>query len=416
MDPYRHISWLEDELKKLSLSASSANFASSMLGQMASVTRQLEADWRRGIESPLLDELEAHQRTFLEMPGSLMKLRANEIYRSKLSQAALAVAKEHRNYTGISITDTQLNELARYTASSEVAAKASDYIYSVLNEGTRKRITDLTKPFNEIQEQAQLATNALAGIADSADWARKLGVQMIDAASISAVASTWAMEDALRSLEDVAGINRTTIQHLATALDLEFYVDEQRADGDETSAGYPTIANHGRFQLPLGTVLAIISIILTLIIREEQIQISEQTEARLHDQTHAQTEQLRDDHELFEQKIDYLSRLVEQLVEEFTLIPGVQFVALSRGAMVKVEKRSSAVIGEVLPGQVVDLTAHEGKWIGVRYFDFAAQEQRTGWTLKKYFVRIQNANTMIVDQEGGSASSDRTSCGALVDQ
>jgi hypothetical protein len=47
------------------------------------------------------------------------------------------------------------------------------------------------------------------------------------------------------------------------------------------------------------------------------------------------------------------------------------------------------VVAEAFPNQVVTLLDERGKWVKVEYYDWIALDERTGWTLKKYFVRAE---------------------------
>lgn len=388
MDSLRDLFRLQRELKELSRLTDSASMAGSMidqrmLGQVDSLTRQLRADWRDGIASPSLDALEVHRRALLGVPESLMHLRADTIHSSNLAQAAGAASKDHWSSLGVSSAHKQLEDLAKYAASSALANKASEHIFSAIDEQTRRQIADLTKPFDQVHDQLRPATRDLEAVADSAGWARRLGVQTIDAASIAAVARTWGVSDTLRNLEEFAGIDRRVLRRLASELDLELDEDNRYADNNDTNADEPRLPHQHRPQISLGDLLGFLSVLLTLVIWNAQHRAAEQMEARL-------TEKIHQAQQNVEQKFDQVSRLVELLTQQLQPAYGAQFVARPQGAVIKMEKGSSAAIGVALPGQVVELAAHEGKWIEVNYFDFAAQKQHTGWALKKHFVRVRN--------------------------
>ena len=68
----------------------------------------------------------------------------------------------------------------------------------------------------------------------------------------------------------------------------------------------------------------------------------------------------------------------------------MQFVVKERGTLIRRDARGgSTVIARVFPNQVVTLLEEHSKWIKVEYFDWITQETRMGWTLKKYFARVQ---------------------------
>ena len=51
-------------------------------------------------------------------------------------------------------------------------------------------------------------------------------------------------------------------------------------------------------------------------------------------------------------------------------------------------EHGSAVVGKLLPQEVVRPLSEDGKWIEFEYYHWLHQEYRTGWALKKYFQRV----------------------------
>lgn len=88
-------------------------------------------------------------------------------------------------------------------------------------------------------------------------------------------------------------------------------------------------------------------------------------------------------------QLESLSVLVERALAKEAQIADTRFVTLERGAVVYRRPESGASRdGKLLPREVVTLVSEDGKWIQVRYYDWANRSYATGWVLKKYFTRV----------------------------
>ena len=66
-----------------------------------------------------------------------------------------------------------------------------------------------------------------------------------------------------------------------------------------------------------------------------------------------------------------------------------RFVVKGRVAVVRSKpEHGAAVLGKLLPNEVVRPISEDGKWIEIEYYHWLHQEYRTGWVLKKYFLRV----------------------------
>ena len=66
-----------------------------------------------------------------------------------------------------------------------------------------------------------------------------------------------------------------------------------------------------------------------------------------------------------------------------------RFVVKERVAVVRSKpEHGAAVLGKLLPNEVVRPISEDGKWIEIEYYHWLHQEYRTGWVLKKYFLRV----------------------------
>lgn len=90
-----------------------------------------------------------------------------------------------------------------------------------------------------------------------------------------------------------------------------------------------------------------------------------------------------------EKQLSALSKLVEKSVLSDLRLANERFVVGDRVTSVRiVPEHGSAILGKLLPREVVEPLAEKGKWLEVEYYDWLRQEYRTGWSLKKYFRRV----------------------------
>lgn len=91
-------------------------------------------------------------------------------------------------------------------------------------------------------------------------------------------------------------------------------------------------------------------------------------------------------------QIEAMSALFEKALEREARREQQRFVVQERDVLIYSQPKSGAsVIGRVFSKEVVRPVSEVGKWIEVEYFDWIRKEYRTGWALKKYFVRVPAA-------------------------
>lgn len=250
------------------------------------------------------------------------------------------------------------------------------------------RFAAVAKPFAGV-EWGSSARGSLSDVAkalaNGPDWAKTLGLPTIDMAAAAAVAKLWGEDGAQRQLRSF-GID---------------YVASDSNSNDE--ARHPEAPpRQGAFErLSFSDILSIVSILLGILVPIWQQQDSNQTEARL-------TGEIRAGFDKQTERLAMLERLLEQalMVKQPEEQGKTTFVARERIARVREEPRNgSKVLAEVFPNQVVTLVREKGKWIQVEYFDWLAQETRSGWVLKKYFLRIRTA----ADRDGQSNFNSKRS-------
>ena len=87
--------------------------------------------------------------------------------------------------------------------------------------------------------------------------------------------------------------------------------------------------------------------------------------------------------------IEALTKLVEKALVQEAKRQEERFVVKDRAAIVRAKpEHGSAVVGKLLPNEVVRPVSEEGKWIEFQYYHWLHQDYRTGWALKKYFQRV----------------------------
>lgn len=90
-----------------------------------------------------------------------------------------------------------------------------------------------------------------------------------------------------------------------------------------------------------------------------------------------------------EKQLSALSKLVEKSILKDLRLASERFVVGDRVTSVRITpEHGSAILGKLLPREVVEPLAEKGKWLKVEYYDWLRQEYQTGWSLKKYFKRV----------------------------
>lgn len=158
-----------------------------------------------------------------------------------------------------------------------------------------------------------------------------------------------------------------------------------RSDGtlaDEASEHGDKGIGLSRKSLELMTLLSLILAILVPIYQEYSSgEWQQQTDKKLEAHSVMLDAQAR--------RFEALSILVEKALVREAKHVGQRFVVLDRVAVVRNEPRhGAAVVGKLLPREVVKPIAEQGKWIQFEYYHWLLQEHQTGWALKKKFKRV----------------------------
>jgi len=327
--------------------------------------------------------VDQQQKLMRDAMGPLAQLRASSIFKSVLDEAmggsrfksiiderdkafALANAGMHESirevFKNLGFVNKSLLELLNPVRPADLAVAAGPFA-SIRSELERNR--------------SNMST-VLDAIGQGDDWSRSLRLPVIDAASAAAVARVWGEAGLLAQVRSL-GLDSATLSEFVRR------VSEGEA-GDEYDLGEAEVDGKGRLApkpLSLMDWLSIFGVFLAILVPIWQKMDSDATEARL-------TSEIRSAEERNSKRIEALTRLLESMVERSqSKVDDQMFVVRSRVALIRrFGTVDSAVEAEVFPNQVVKVVSERGKWIEVEYFDWLAREKRTGWALKKYFVRV----------------------------
>lgn len=132
-------------------------------------------------------------------------------------------------------------------------------------------------------------------------------------------------------------------------------------------------------------LMALLSFILAFLVPLYQEISSAQSQAATDRKLEAQADALEGQRKM----IEALTKLVEKALVQEAKRQEERFVVKGRVTVVRAKpEHGSAVVGKLLPQEVVRPIAKDGKWIEFEYYHWLHQEYRTGWALKKYFQRV----------------------------
>ena len=132
-------------------------------------------------------------------------------------------------------------------------------------------------------------------------------------------------------------------------------------------------------------LMTLISFILAFLVPIYQEISSSQWQAATDKKLEAQAGALEGQRKM----IEALTKLVEKALVQEAKRQEERFVVKERAAIVRAKpEHGSAVVGKLLPNEVVRPLSEDGKWIEFQYYHWLHQDYRTGWALKKYFQRV----------------------------
>lgn len=335
--------------------------------------------------------LEQQQRLVRDAAGPLAQLRAESMWERERAQI-LAAAQSSMSLQSYAktIADMQMSELEASRKAYESVNITAMSVIDSLDAERRKMIEAASRPYASLVESLTRESAHIKSMSDmvaGASWINQLKLPVIDAASAAAVAKSWGIEGALREIYSL-GLDAQTMRAFATTLSEARDIGDIETDDEaEISESGPKRAR----RLSPEMWLSIFSALLAILIPIWQKMDSDATEARLTAKVEGISVQLADQEKRSAQRLEALLHIVERMMEQSVgkADDEVDFIVRSRVALIRaVGKSGSRVVAEVFPNQVVKLISEDGKWIEVRYFDWNAQEERSGWAMKKYFLRV----------------------------
>jgi hypothetical protein len=349
---------------------------------------------------------EQHQRLVRDAAGPLARLRVESIWERERAQM-LAVAQSSMAVQSYAktIADTQMSAMDAARKAYESVNSTAKSVMDALDVERREMIEAASRPYAshvESLSRESMTVKALSDMVAGASWISQLKMPVIDAASAAAVAKSWGIEGALREIHSL-GLDAQTMRAFAATF------AKVRDFGDFATDDEPDIAESAPKRprrLSPEMWLSIFGVLLAILVPIWQKMDSDATEARLTAKIEGVSAQLEDQEQRSAQRLEALVRVVDRMMEQSVpkAADDVDFVVRSRVALIRsVGKSGSRVVAEVFPNQVVKLVSEDGKWIEVRYFDWNAQEERTGWAMKKYFLRVKggviDAQTVVWEEK-----------------
>jgi hypothetical protein len=351
--PLRSIQRELDRVRKLTDFSTERAFRDLTKGWMDSVLEQQR--WQK-MTLPL-EKLHASMSLNKIMAEALEGISHTSKLQDEINRLALTQAKLLGE---VSFPWGRFDHISK-TLAAQVAFTQSSHLYNIV-ESFDARVALSKSPF---------IAKSIKSILEQSEWAKQFHVPVIDTSAAAAIARLWG----------VGGIEK---QLLALGIDYQTLLDN--LDMEEPACGLEEPSQPTGSKLSLSDVLSIFSIILAVLIPMWQQYDSKRMEERL-------SGEIRQANEVQSKRLEVLERLLNRLLEENQLSSLRQeYVVRSRSAHIrKLPQSGSAILAEIFPNQVVTLLSEKGKWVKIEYFDWLAQECRSGWVLKKYLIRIPRA-------------------------
>jgi cell division protein ZapA (FtsZ GTPase activity inhibitor) len=359
--------------------------------RLAKTVRELDGGWRHSIANSVRSAMDSHQRMLEAAAGPLLKMRADTLYEDQIKRATSALANPLDDmFKDVGAASSMFESLRCISATDTI----SQQIAASLQSNTLTHLAQLAKPFTSVSDHLYKELDRVKGLGsmfDPGDWARRLGVPMLDAASIATVARSWGADGAMRALQHIGGVDIETVRQIAAQIRAE-----ESLDGGPRSKPAGIGRQGGGMSIEL--LLSIFAIVLSIAMYQWAKEDSEEMEARLRTDNSAMSAQIEDLSSRVQEaerrnadRLDKLTNAFERAMNQIGAEGATQFkfIVRVRGASIHAKKGGRATVGEVLPGQSVVLLSEKGKWIEISYFDYASGKDATGWAFKKYFARVQ---------------------------
>lgn len=341
--------------------------------------------------SDALGDMKRYRRMVSDAIGPLSALRSVALYESetarlaKLSGGLLGAAGAKGYAEAFSATE-QLRKQRELLGASFGEPLAGRWLASA-----RDIAQQFASAKDTIDKQAKAWRDATAF--DPAQLASGLGMPVMDAASFAAIARSSGVEGLLAQLKSF-GIDEATLRAVAsTVAEDEADVEELLRDSGEPDGKPPRQLTKAQ----LARLWNVFFILFSLLFPIYTYWDSNQAETRITGEIKAAeartSEEIKASEQRVGEKMDAMTKLMERVLEiaEQEVLAEESMVVRERVAIIRADPRHGAsVVAEVFPNQVVTLLEERGKWIKVEYYDWLARDERSGWALKKYFVRAES--------------------------
>lgn len=245
-------------------------------------------------------------------------------------------------------------------------------------------LQQMMKSFEEADKRwsvPSLLVESLSPLKALQEQIGKLSLPVMDIASAAALANLLG-QDGIESQLAAWGINP------------DGSVNAQFADQEEG-------IGLSRKSMELMTLLGFILAVLVPIYQELT---SAQWQAATDRKLEAQADALEGQKKM----IEALTKLLEKALVQEAKRQEERFVVRGRVAMVRSKpEHGSAVVGKLLPQEVVRPMSEDGKWIEFEYYHWLHQEYRQGWALKKYFQRVARVEPLAQARQQHISAVDR---------
>lgn len=336
---------LADQIKKLVIQDSTAV---QMAKQMYDIQKAQEDSVRK-----MLDPL-AHIRSNLLGDSSVQRM-IDELSRP-------FTATEHiRKFIDQAASNANLHSLHLNVDSSIERARKM-----LAEPSISTSLQQVMKSFEETNKHWAVPSALLESMSPLKAWQEQVG-------KLSLPVVDWASAATLAKILGSEGIQS---QLAALGINPDGSLNSQIVGQEENGIGL------SRKTLEL---MALLSFIMTFLVPIYQEISSAQWQASTNKQLEVQANSIESQRKM----IEALTKLVEKALVQEASRQEQRFVVKERVAVVRSKpEHGAAVLGKLLPNEVVRPISEDGKWIEIEYYHWLHQEYRTGWALKKYFLRV----------------------------
>jgi len=311
-------------------------------------------------------EMAEQVRRMEQFTQPLSQLRESLLFTNQLSKAMESAAHTASWHEKMRELMSPLSMISSSLRMSDEFSKQMADIASIPSAS----VAEFAKPYQSLLETLNsnsIYEQSIKEIIKQNDWMNGLRLPVIDGATAAAVAAMWGHD----------GVEK---QFQSFGIDYPQFLKDIEPGGESTQ-------RIQQFKIPHIDFWTGFSILLAILMFIYQTRDSAQTEDRL-------VSEIKLSRDEASKSAALLGQLLQALIEEHQTFDEGQtkFVVRTRVATIRKEpEHGAAVIAEVFPNQVVTMLDEDGKWIKVEYFDWINQENRSGWVLKKYLVRVPNS-------------------------